>query len=191
MFDEDGLIDLGAERWQRALLSLGDYLLPNGGANRSFLVNDASEPFSWKRFLRDDDPRRDLLRQLWDHPAYAAPFDAALDSINPNVVAIARFRLLIAALRATGTKRLRDAFNFQINVTTGDALLHGRRFGEFEQQGATQRTFDTEEVFRDELKHHYEVEDTEALRRILGQQYHAVVGNPPYITVKDRALSEL
>lgn len=111
--------------------------------------------------------------------------------LNPNVVAIARFRLLIAALRATGTKRLRDAFNFQINVTTGDALLHGRRFGEFEQQGATQRTFDTEEIFRDELKHHYEVEDTEALRRILGQQYHAVVGNPPYIAVSDAAVSEL
>ena len=30
-----------------------------------------------------------------------------------------------------------------------------------------------------------------ALERILGQQYHAVVGNPPYITVKDRALNEI
>ncbi len=140
------------------------------------------------------------LHKLWLEAEPAQPSavlaQRALDQVfgvdlNPNVVAIARFRLLIAALRATGTKRLRDAFNFQINVTTGDALLHGRRFGEFEQQGATQRTFDTEEVFRDELKHHYEAEDTEALRRILGQQYHAVVGNPPYITVKDRALSEL
>ncbi len=27
--------------------------------------------------------------------------------------------------------------------------------------------------------------------RILGQQYHAVVGNPPYITVKDKALNQL
>ena len=43
----------------------------------------------------------------------------------------------------------------------------------------------------DEITHHYEVEDAEALHRILGQQYHAVVGNPPYITVKDRAVSEL
>jgi hypothetical protein len=140
------------------------------------------------------------LHKLWVEAEPAQPSavlaQRALDQVfgvdlNPNVVAIARFRLLIAALRATGTKRLRDAFNFQINVTTGDALLHGRRFGEFEQQGGTQRTFDTEEVFRDELKHHYEVEDTEALRRILGQQYHAVVGNPPYITVKDKAVSVL
>lgn len=140
------------------------------------------------------------LHKLWVEAEPAQPSavlaQRALDQVfgvdlNPNVVAIARFRLLIAALRATGTKRLRDAFNFQINVTTGDALLHGRRFDEFEQQGATQRTFDTEEVFRDELKHHYEAEDTQTLRRILGQQYHAVVGNPPYITVKDRALSEL
>ena len=140
------------------------------------------------------------LHRLW---VQAEPAEApavlvqrALDQVfgvdlNPNVVAIARFRLLIAALQATGTTRLRDAFNFRINVTTGDALLHGRRFGAFEHQGATQRTFDTEETFRDELKHHYEVEDTAALHRILGQQYHAVVGNPPYITVKDRAVSEL
>ena len=33
-------------------------------------------------------------------------------------------------------------------------------------------------AFQDELRHHYEVEDAEALHRILGQQYHAVVGNP-------------
>ncbi len=42
--------------------------------------------------------------------------------------------------------------------------------------------------FKDELKHHYEVEDGDALHRILGQQYHAVVGNPPYIAIEDRAL---
>ena len=28
------------------------------------------------------------------------------------------------------------------------------------------------------------------LNRVLRQQYHAVVGNPPYITVKDRALNQ-
>lgn len=110
--------------------------------------------------------------------------------LNPNVVAIARFRLLLAALRVTGTTKLRNAYNFQIHVAAGDALLHGRRFRDFEGT-ATEQTFNTEKVFRDELKHHYEVEDVEALHRILGQQYHAVVGNPPYINVKDRAVSEL
>jgi hypothetical protein len=121
----------------------------------------------------------------------------ALDGIfgvdlNPFAVAIARFRLLLAALKACSVKRLRGAPDFQIHLTVGDSLLHGRRFREFEShQTGPQRTFDTEEIFRDELKHHYEIEDIEALHRILGQQYHAVVGNPPYITVKDRAVSEL
>ncbi|MCP5560208.1 MAG: BREX-2 system adenine-specific DNA-methyltransferase PglX [Verrucomicrobiaceae bacterium] len=111
--------------------------------------------------------------------------------LNPFAVAITRFRLIIEACHACGVKRLADAPDFEINVATGDALLHGRRFRDFEGDNATEMTFDTEEVFRDELKHHYEVEDVEALHRILGQQYHAVVGNPPYITVKDRAVSEL
>jgi hypothetical protein len=121
----------------------------------------------------------------------------ALDGIygvdlNPFAVAIARFRLLLAALKACSVKRLRGAPDFQIHLAVGDSLLHGRRFRDFDNhQAGPQRTFDTEEIFRDELKHHYEVEDGEALRHILGQQYHAVVGNPPYITVKDRALSEL
>jgi hypothetical protein len=109
--------------------------------------------------------------------------------LNPNVVAIARFRLLLAALRVSGVTRLRDAYDFKIHVAAGDSLLHGRRFRAHESHTTgPQRTFDTEEVFRDELKHHYEVEDVEALHRILGQQYHAVVGNPPYIAVQDTAV---
>lgn len=140
------------------------------------------------------------LHKLWveAEPAEAPAVLAqrALDQVfgvdlNPNVVAIARFRLLLAALRVAGTTQLRHAFNFRINVATGDSLLHGRRFRAYEMDFGVQRAFDTEEVFRDELKHHYEVEDVEALHRILGQQYHAVVGNPPYINVKDRAVSEL
>jgi len=140
------------------------------------------------------------LHKLWleAEPAESSVVLAqrALDQVfgvdlNPNVVAIARFRLLIAALGVTGTRRLRDAYDFKINVAAGDSLLHGRRFVFAESDTGGQRAFDTEEIFRDELKHHYDVEDIEALHRILGQQYHAVVGNPPYITVKDRALSEL
>jgi hypothetical protein len=83
MFDAKGLIDLGEneERWTRALLGLGDYLLENGSSSHSFLVNDASKPFSWKRLLRDDDEQRDLLKRLWDHPTFAAPLVAGLDAI--------------------------------------------------------------------------------------------------------------
>ncbi|MEI7773921.1 MAG: BREX-2 system adenine-specific DNA-methyltransferase PglX, partial [Verrucomicrobiota bacterium] len=114
--------------------------------------------------------------------------------LNPNVVAIARFRLLLAALRVSGTPQLRHAPDFKIHVTAGDSLLHGARFDSEGNPYFTERQtmFEREaEEFRDELKHHYEVEDTEALHRILGQQYHAVVGNPPYITVKDAAVSKL
>lgn len=118
----------------------------------------------------------------------------ALDSVfgvdlNPFAVAIARFRLLLATLRACDIGKLRHAPAFRIHLATGDALLHGRRFRQYETEAAGQRTFDTgDDAFRDELKHHFEVEDTEVLHRILGQQYHAVVGNPPYIAVQDRAL---
>ena len=35
----------------------------------------------------------------------------------------------------------------------------------------------------------YACEDKEAISEVLGQQYHAVVGNPPYIPVRDRVLN--
>jgi hypothetical protein len=103
--------------------------------------------------------------------------------LNPFATAIARFRLLIAALKASEIKRLQDAPDFRFNLATGDSLLHGKRFdGKF--RGVQVDLYD------DKLQHHYETEDTEELKRILGQQYHAVVGNPPYITVKDPALNK-
>jgi hypothetical protein len=113
--------------------------------------------------------------------------------LNPFAVAISRFRLIIEACHACGVSRLADAPDFPVNVAVGDSLLHGRRFRAFESESLTQPTLPGSEdpAFADELKHHYEVEDAEALHRILGQQYHAVVGNPPYITVKDAALSKL
>jgi hypothetical protein len=112
--------------------------------------------------------------------------------LNPYAVAIARFRLLLAALQVCGITKLKNAPDFTIHLASGDSLLHGRRFRESEGESRRQTLFDSDEdVFRDELAHHYEVEDTEALHRILGQQYHAVVANPPYITVKDSALSDL
>lgn len=143
----------------------------------------------------------DRILKLWQQAEPATPIrelaQRALDSVfgvdlNPFAIAIARFRLLIAALKAVGVAKLKGSPNFRLNLATGDSLLHGRRFRKFESNIGPQRTFDTgEAVFHDELKHHYEVEDVESLHRILGQQYHAVVGNPPYVTVKDKAVSEL
>jgi hypothetical protein len=105
--------------------------------------------------------------------------------VNPFAVAISRFRLLVAALQASSIKRLKDAPGFRINVAVGDSLLHGRRFDQLDL--GDQPRLDRR---REGLDHVYRVEDLTELNRILGQQYHVVVGNPPYITVKDRALNQ-
>jgi Eco57I restriction-modification methylase len=105
--------------------------------------------------------------------------------VNPFAVAIARFRLLLTALRASHIKKLKDAPGFHFNVAVGDSLLHGRRFDQLDlgdQPGHVRR--------REGVSHAYRVEDLTELNLILGQQYHVVVGNPPYITVKDRALNQ-
>jgi len=109
--------------------------------------------------------------------------------INPFAVAIARFRLLIAALKSTGIARLKDAPAFTIHLAIGDSLLHGPRFvgNDASLIPTSQMSLNAAE---DPLRHVYATEDREALRAVLGQRYHAVVGNPPYITVKDNALNE-
>ena len=106
--------------------------------------------------------------------------------INPFAAAIARFRLLVAALRASRVERLKEAPNFRVNVAAGDSLLHGRRFNELDVGSDAEQLTDSEE-----FAHAFQTEDLEELNRILGQQYHAVVGNPPYVTVKDQAVSQL
>lgn len=116
----------------------------------------------------------------------AAQAQKALDAvagvdINRFAVEIARFRLLLAALRASGQARLAAAPDFRFQLATGDSLLHGRHFFRRELGG-------TDEGFRRMLRHHYATEDTEALDAVLGCRYHAVVGNPPYITPKDAAM---
>ncbi|ROS32030.1 BREX-2 system adenine-specific DNA-methyltransferase PglX [Amycolatopsis thermoflava] len=99
---------------------------------------------------------------------------------NPFAVSIARFRLLVAALRAAGEKRLAAAPTFPINVAVGDSLMHGR--GAPGVQG---------ELFPAEKPHTYATEDVEEFINscdLLGRaSYHVVVGNPPYITVKDKS----
>jgi hypothetical protein len=114
----------------------------------------------------------------------------ALDAIhgvdlNPFAVAIARFRLTVAALRASGLTRLEDAPAFRYHLAVGDSLLHGH---------PRQLTFDEEQSGIDAdaalSGFTYATEDLEALRAILvPSQYDVVVANPPYITVKDRALN--
>jgi hypothetical protein len=116
----------------------------------------------------------------------------ALDAVagvdlNPFAVAIARFRLWVAALKVAGVQRLAHAPNFKLQVAIGDSLLHGTRFG----LKVTDDLFDNAERYqRAGIAHAYASEDLEAVNAILGRQYHAVVGNPPYIVVKDKALNQ-
>jgi hypothetical protein len=107
---------------------------------------------------------------------------------NPFAVAIARFRLLVAVLKACGERRLAAAPEFPINVAVGDSLLHGR--------GAESVTETLDSLFGgdDDGMFAYRTEDVrEYAERVdlLGRgTYHVVVGNPPYITVKDKQENE-
>jgi hypothetical protein len=133
----------------------------------------------------------DRLMHRWQerepHTPAAALAQRALDAvhgvdINSFAVAIARFRLLVVALSASEIGRLEDAPDFQINVATGDSLLHGTHGG---------RLFPAEDL-QQVVAHHYPTEDVELAGRILqADHYHAVVGNPPYITVKDPAMRDV
>ncbi len=135
------------------------------------------------------------LYRLWEKPAYStgkATTDVqnALDGvwgvdINPFAVAIARFRLIVAALHACDIKLLKQAPAWDIHLATGDSLLFG--------------SFPIGDGRRDKITHQgdfletpaiFAVEDKAALQHILGQGYHVVVGNPPYITVKDAAQNQ-
>jgi len=109
----------------------------------------------------------------------------ALDAVcgvdlNPFAVAIARFRLLLAALAMCEIGRLKDAPDFHFELAVGDSLLHGRLLG---RERAVQRG-----LLHDPSECFYASEDEVALKRILGRRYQAVVGNPPYIPVEDDTL---
>ncbi|SIS21986.1 N-6 DNA Methylase [Williamsia sterculiae] len=94
--------------------------------------------------------------------------------INPFAVAIARFRLLVEALHASGDKSIEQLIDIQLNLAAGDSLLWGAR----------------QLVTDDALELTLSLEDASALRGILQREYDAVVGNPPYIVVKDKALNQ-
>ncbi|WP_088285605.1 BREX-2 system adenine-specific DNA-methyltransferase PglX [Ideonella sp. A 288] len=106
--------------------------------------------------------------------------------LNPFAAAIARFRLWVAALKVAEVRRLADAPDFQVHVAIGDSLLHGSRFGLSETASLLGAS---ETLAGYGLNHAYVSEDLTQVQQILSQQYHAVVGNPPYIVVKDAALN--
>jgi hypothetical protein len=119
---------------------------------------------------------------------------AALDSvhgvdINPFAVAIARFRLLVAAMAASGVRTLCEAAKYEwpVHLAVGDSLIKSRRSQQGNLFGAVD---DSPEDELAEFK--YATEDVHEHPDILrSERYHVVVGNPPYITVRDKRLNEL
>ncbi|GLZ79454.1 DNA methylase [Actinorhabdospora filicis] len=104
---------------------------------------------------------------------------------NPFAVSIARFRLFLAATKASHKTTLRDAPSFRVNIAVGDSLIHGRGVYELKAE---------RDLFSEDEPHTFVTEDVSEFEKsvdILGMgTYHVVVGNPPYITVKDRRESE-
>lgn len=99
--------------------------------------------------------------------------------LNPFAAAIARFRLLVAALQAAGIRTLAEAPRFTINIAVGDSLLHGPPPG--------QQVLTDVEATDPATRHLFVTEDAETIHQMLSGGYHAVVANPPYITPKDPA----
>ena len=117
----------------------------------------------------------------------------ALDSIhgvdiNPFAVAIAKFRLLLVAMKACDVRHLANAPAFRIHVACGDSLLHGEN-----RTSSGQKLWDYAEGATDEelYAHAYPGEDLQTVRVLLRPAaYHCVVANPPYIVPKDRKLND-
>ncbi len=109
--------------------------------------------------------------------------------LNPYAVAIARFRLTLSFIEKGGFTRFDAVPRVELNLAVADSLLHGplpdasgaqRDFADLEGQRAAD--------WRGRL---FSLEDDDAARRVLARDHAAVVGNPPYITVKDREVREL
>jgi Domain of unknown function (DUF7008)/Eco57I restriction-modification methylase len=133
----------------------------------------------------------DRLLDRWHRHApgleLQARVQAALDAIhgvdlNPFAVAIARFRLTVAALQASGLSSLAAAPAFTFHLAVGDSLIHGPDPDVL--PGMSNRTA--------YMSFTYATEDGPLLLEILEEgRYDVVVGNPPYINVKDKALNQI
>jgi len=105
--------------------------------------------------------------------------------INPYAASIARFRLFLKFVEVGQYKALRDTPKPPIHVVPADSLLYGFAGG---QGDLSERD---EEHGSDAFGEGFNLEDAAGAREILVKRtYTAVVGNPPYITVKDSALRE-
>ncbi|MEU3873109.1 BREX-2 system adenine-specific DNA-methyltransferase PglX, partial [Streptomyces sp. NPDC029704] len=143
---------------------------------------------------------RRLVRMWAEQRPEVGPYErvrATLESVhgvdlNPFAVAVARFRLLVAAMAASGMRTFEEArrYEWPIQLAVGDSLIKDRQLElqlglALEEEGGN-ATGDPLADFS------YATEDVHEYPGILEQgRYHVVVGNPPYITVKDKKLNQL
>ncbi|MFE4674492.1 BREX-2 system adenine-specific DNA-methyltransferase PglX [Streptomyces sp. NPDC056723] len=143
---------------------------------------------------------RRLVRLWVDERPGVGPYERVREAllsvhgvdVNPFAVAVARFRLLLAAMAASGMRTFAEAsaYEWPLGLAVGDSLLpteHRQEalfeIGDGADDGAGEGeepyfALSTEDVF----------EHPGILRK---GSYHVVVGNPPYITVKDKALNKV
>lgn len=106
--------------------------------------------------------------------------------INPYAVAIARFRLTLQYLELAGIDKLARAPRVDTNLVVADSLLHGAKNIQhrLSDHGIDKNPWGGADLY-------FALDDERGARSIFGQSYHAVVGNPPYITCKDAVLREV
>lgn len=130
------------------------------------------------------------LHERWQRHAPALGprelVEKALDGIygvdiNPFAVAIARFRLLVAALQAAGDTSLERRIAYNPHLAAGDSLLWG----------ANQQLLPDDLLASGPSVRADTTEDADALIEILQREHDVVVGNPPYIIPGDAALNAL
>ncbi|MFD6346878.1 BREX-2 system adenine-specific DNA-methyltransferase PglX [Streptomyces roseolus] len=146
---------------------------------------------------------RRLVRMWASQRPEVGPYErvrAALESVhgvdlNPFAVAVARFRLLVAAMASSGMRTFAEArqYEWPVQLAVGDSLMptEHRQEGLF---GDEQLSLGDSVESRDAEDPYYALstEDVFEYPQILNRgRYHVVVGNPPYITVKDKTLNEV
>ncbi len=118
------------------------------------------------------------------HKALGAVFGT---DINPYAVSIAKFRLMLDFLDKAGLTKLSSAPEVPLNVVVADSLFHQVAS---EHPGQTDFAYRPGQKTRDWFDEAFALEEDEKAKAILGRGFAAVVGNPPYITVKDSVLRE-
>ncbi|MFE2179605.1 BREX-2 system adenine-specific DNA-methyltransferase PglX [Streptomyces sp. NPDC059455] len=132
------------------------------------------------RLFAEREPGRDVHERVRDALNAVHGVD-----INPFAVAIARFRLLVAGMAAAGVRTLAQAgrYDWPIHLAVGDSLIKARQL---------ELTLLGEESGDPLAEFSYATEDVHEYPGILEVgRYNVVVGNPPYITVKDKKLNAL